>query len=109
MPDDGLELNKTLKITTESRKRADSFELRRRYRPWWLSHRGGHVFLRNARIVNVRRFLSWVIKAAGFYRAIAILTLNAVLFFVALELAATAAIKFHLLVSRPASEPLIGE
>src|SRR5690349_6392646 len=110
MRDKGLGLNRTLRITAESRTRVGSFELRdRHYRSWWLGHRGARVFLRSAQRANARQLLFWVIKAAAFHRAIAILTLNAFIFFVAVELAATAAVKFRALVSSPALEPLIGE
>src|SRR5690242_7607921 len=109
MPDNGLE-NKTAISRTESRQRVDFFELRdRRHQPWWLSHRGSRVFLRSARRTNARQLLLWAVKTAGFYRAVAMLTLNALIFLLALELGATAAIKFHALLSSSATEPLIGE
>ena len=94
MPNNGLEINKRVAIVGIGP---------------WLRHRGARVSLRSAHRTNARGLLLWLVKAAGLYRAIAILTLNMVLFLVTLDLAATAAVKLHGFVSRPASEPLIGE
>jgi len=95
---------------TESRQRVHSVELGgRRYRPWWWTQRNSRIFLRSARRANARRLLLWLLSAAGFYRAVAIITLNTILFFGVLELAARGALKTYGFASRPASEPLIGE
>jgi hypothetical protein len=105
MPDNSMTSNKTVSAGTEDREKAAFFDFRHwRDKRWRLSYRGAGVLLRRASLPNARILWLWPLRAAALYRGIAILTLNALVFFVGFELAAKSGVKISNLISSPASE-----